>query len=102
MIRRPPRSTLFPYTTLFRSVWSVVQQPVLHVCYGRRGPVAVVLEDELLPTTARHATTDRRSKGVRVELEREGVWGRFTRIRVCSRLANPGGHAHERAFRRGD
>src|SRR5260221_4332630 len=22
MIRRPPRSTLFPYTTLFRSVWS--------------------------------------------------------------------------------
>src|SRR5256885_11903314 len=23
MIRRPPRSTLFPYTTLFRSAWSV-------------------------------------------------------------------------------
>src|SRR3712207_8263576 len=23
MIRRPPRSTLFPYTTLFRSRWSV-------------------------------------------------------------------------------
>src|SRR2546422_7279788 len=22
MIRRPPRSTLFPYTTLFRSCWS--------------------------------------------------------------------------------
>src|SRR5258707_9956985 len=22
MIRRPPRSTLFPYTTLFRSVWN--------------------------------------------------------------------------------
>src|SRR5688572_32446625 len=22
LIRRPPRSTLFPYTTLFRSVWS--------------------------------------------------------------------------------
>src|SRR3712207_9269208 len=22
MIRRPPRSTLFPYTTLFRSVWT--------------------------------------------------------------------------------
>jgi len=21
MIRRPPRSTLFPYTTLFRSLW---------------------------------------------------------------------------------
>src|SRR5256885_2902646 len=23
MIRRPPRSTLFPYTTLFRSIWGV-------------------------------------------------------------------------------
>src|SRR5688572_32456119 len=22
MVRRPPRSTLFPYTTLFRSVWA--------------------------------------------------------------------------------
>src|SRR2546427_6934367 len=24
MIRRPPRSTLFPYTTLFRSLWIAV------------------------------------------------------------------------------
>src|SRR3712207_9192366 len=23
MIRRPPRSTLFPYTTLFRSLWAI-------------------------------------------------------------------------------
>src|SRR5258707_6124119 len=28
MIRRPPRSTLFPYTTLFRSVEGVVVQRV--------------------------------------------------------------------------
>src|SRR5438477_8804186 len=27
MIRRPPRSTLFPYTTLFRSVIAVPEQP---------------------------------------------------------------------------
>src|SRR2546422_2109949 len=26
MIRRPPRSTLFPYTTLFRSQWIVEQR----------------------------------------------------------------------------
>src|SRR2546427_1034303 len=26
MIRRPPRSTLFPYTTLFRSSWRVWEQ----------------------------------------------------------------------------
>src|SRR3712207_7536076 len=41
MIRRPPRSTLFPYTTLFRS------QPVLHVLRGadaarRNGRVSLV------------------------------------------------------------
>src|SRR3712207_7534500 len=29
MIRRPPRSTLFPYTTLFRSVPRELQQKVL-------------------------------------------------------------------------
>src|ERR1039458_5162739 len=28
MIRRPPRSTLFPYTTLFRSLEQLHQQPV--------------------------------------------------------------------------
>src|SRR2546430_3664186 len=27
MIRRPPRSTLFPYTTLFRSPTSILTQP---------------------------------------------------------------------------
>src|SRR3712207_7185093 len=26
MIRRPPRSTLFPYTTLFRSLWLTLSQ----------------------------------------------------------------------------
>src|SRR5258705_1331947 len=25
MIRRPPRSTLFPYTTLFRSIWLLLR-----------------------------------------------------------------------------
>src|SRR2546422_11492256 len=27
MIRRPPRSTLFPYTTLFRSIWALARPP---------------------------------------------------------------------------
>ena len=26
MIRRPPRSTLFPYTTLFRSIWILIKE----------------------------------------------------------------------------
>src|SRR3712207_8202742 len=36
MIRRPPRSTLFPYTTLFRS-----QHHRLEVAHGIEGQVAV-------------------------------------------------------------
>src|SRR5256885_6725288 len=36
MIRRPPRSTLFPYTTLFRS-----DQPRGDQRRGREGPVGV-------------------------------------------------------------
>src|SRR2546429_6992911 len=31
MIRRPPRSTLFPYTTLFRSIGMVDQSNVFHM-----------------------------------------------------------------------
>src|SRR3712207_7434348 len=36
MIRRPPRSTLFPYTTLFRSLHGEVQTALLLevVCHG--------------------------------------------------------------------
>src|SRR3712207_7988938 len=29
MIRRPPRSTLFPYTTLFRSLWADARRRAL-------------------------------------------------------------------------
>src|SRR2546422_10946104 len=64
MIRRPPRSTLFPYTTLFRSRYSVADrqsEDVLEYCeregmgflpwyplaagsLARRGPVARVAQ----------------------------------------------------------
>src|SRR5260221_3375417 len=32
MIRRPPRSTLFPYTTLFRSLTIFDRRIIIHVC----------------------------------------------------------------------
>src|SRR2546430_8277836 len=38
MIRRPPRSTLFPYTTLFRSVIGVDWRVPLDVAWERMGP----------------------------------------------------------------
>src|SRR5690349_23935859 len=34
MIRRPPRSTLFPYTTLFRSLASATNQLGMVIRYG--------------------------------------------------------------------
>src|SRR2546430_1567762 len=49
MIRRPPRSTLFPYTTLFRSSEGL---PWHHFLYSPRLP---------LPTPPRRLTQDRKS-----------------------------------------
>src|SRR5256885_9591165 len=42
MIRRPPRSTLFPYTTLFRSSSHTIRRPVIFDCVIKAGwPVVV-------------------------------------------------------------
>src|SRR5258708_13382759 len=63
MIRRPPRSTLFPYTTLFRSLLDAVdrrrreqQREQPHHEAGRRDPEPVVGLLALL-----FASTDRKS-----------------------------------------
>src|SRR3989475_3599088 len=48
MIRRPPRSTLFPYTTLFRSVYLDVLRSV--VASGH-GAILLVPEIALTPQT---------------------------------------------------
>src|SRR5256884_9358277 len=39
MIRRPPRSTLFPYTTLFRSNENALAAENMHKAYGLRDKV---------------------------------------------------------------
>src|SRR2546427_5004110 len=45
MIRRPPRSTLFPYTTLFRSL--VIQNPTAEkVIAGRQTVFGVYVQDD--------------------------------------------------------
>src|SRR3712207_8620161 len=43
MIRRPPRSTLFPYTTLFRSQARGCRVPVNHVSFGVRREIARIV-----------------------------------------------------------
>src|SRR3712207_7907934 len=45
MIRRPPRSTLFPYTTLFRSVEALVGNGTLvEVCASEMGEKVLAYE----------------------------------------------------------
>src|SRR3989442_11037712 len=52
MIRRPPRSTLFPYTTLFRSEW---------FCAAVRSLVGSVIGNSLLVLGAAMLVGDRKS-----------------------------------------
>src|SRR5256712_6364686 len=47
MIRRPPRSTLFPYTTLFRSPRDKIVWDVGHQAYGHK---AITGRCDRLPT----------------------------------------------------
>src|SRR2546427_6690529 len=54
MIRRPPRSTLFPYTTLFRSQAGRVVGEGWHAEYG--GPHAEVVALQAAGAAARGAT----------------------------------------------
>src|SRR3712207_6880398 len=63
MIRRPPRSTLFPYTTLFRSGEGAERDQCVH----RRGAVAQVDPGGLVerPGTPHH---DRSGQGQRQPL----------------------------------
>src|SRR5437016_11543100 len=60
MIRRPPRSTLFPYTTLFRSLaW------IEHLS-STRSPIASPMESSPLPTGS---SASRRSEEHTSELQ---------------------------------
>src|SRR5256885_11199352 len=53
MIRRPPRSTLFPYTTLFRSHVGLIRPHVRHRDVEPRGGVRGALHAGVHPAEAR-------------------------------------------------
>src|SRR3712207_7992359 len=53
MIRRPPRSTLFPYTTLFRSEHEDPSERVDHVIEHGAGDVGEVVREEHAPREER-------------------------------------------------
>src|SRR2546429_6465384 len=59
MIRRPPRSTLFPYTTLFRSSFETDYA----IGQGLRSPDSSSRQREQLRTRARRTTGNERYRG---------------------------------------
>src|SRR5205809_5470697 len=64
MIRRPPRSTLFPYTTLFRSPQGLAREPAAHVLSEERDALVIVARQE-----ARHVRRQDRSEEHTSELQ---------------------------------
>src|SRR5260370_33132328 len=76
MIRRPPRSTLFPYTTLFRSQPSnnrAMRQPFLVIrrCVGQ--PILAVLFSLFLSTSLSAAQPQQPTPPIRVNVNRVNV-----------------------------
>src|SRR5256885_16379077 len=66
MIRRPPRSTLFPYTTLFRSVWGESRRSAACRRSVNRKILALAAALAALPLSAR---ADSRSEEHTSELQ---------------------------------
>src|SRR2546422_8191867 len=58
MIRRPPRSTLFPYTTLFRSSALAGSDERRRIAWPRTGGHEVVAFEELMQRRPYNAVTD--------------------------------------------
>src|SRR2546429_6800864 len=57
MIRRPPRSTLFPYTTLFRSLALMAVAVVLAACgYSLRGNLPDRIKTVAVPRSEEHTS----------------------------------------------
>src|SRR2546425_12694784 len=90
MIRRPPRSTLFPYTTLFRSLLLAVHRLVRYRPRGRghRGPLPPAppasgraVDCEPGPLITSDTCEDARSPGRRRNEQGTGP-GRYTEGRV--------------------
>src|SRR5256885_5144442 len=70
MIRRPPRSTLFPYTTLFRSGYDADEEAACRILFEAAKRTDRVLSDEechrLLKQVAWHSSSERDRKSTRL------------------------------------
>src|SRR2546422_2311457 len=61
MIRRPPRSTLFPYTTLFRSVSDSPQERLIHAMINFDKPLVAAVHGAAVGGGTTMLTQDRKS-----------------------------------------
>src|SRR5438094_2043599 len=90
MIRRPPRSTLFPYTTLFRSSWIRSPQRLMKMagCTSRKMPITLIArlkENRHLPRRSEEHTSELQSPYdlvCRLLLEKKKQKGRHDNIRA--------------------
>src|SRR3712207_2198573 len=110
MIRRPPRSTLFPYTTLFRSAGVVVDEHLAHARGRQRlgdepGGLVVVGDDvDLLAAQLGDDHAHARAAGADAGADRvDAVGVRDDRdLRAVARLAGDVGDLHQAVGDLGD
>src|SRR2546422_2764394 len=86
MIRRPPRSTLFPYTTLFRSLYFTEwNDPARHVTYSLHQRIDLRSEEHTSELQSRlHLVC-------RLLLEKKKIQGRTNVCLLYLRIAQPRG-----------
>src|SRR2546426_7983996 len=97
MIRRPPRSTLFPYTTLFRSLPRVLHEAVGE---GVRLLLVLQLQHEALAQIARvpHAAAGGDRKSTRLNSSHLVI----SYAVFCLKKKNQGGPTHQVMRWKGD
>src|SRR3712207_8644600 len=67
MIRRPPRSTLFPYTTLFRSRVHTKEGTNARACTSSTTSPAKAISPKMLPPSTTESVTSPSSGSIRSE-----------------------------------
>src|SRR5256884_5455485 len=99
MIRRPPRSTLFPYTTLFRSTVKYSQQDIVSIRAKIRFSTLIVLppNEDILDFRSEEHTSELQSRlhlVCRLLLEKKKRTC-STHCHVCATAASPSATRHE-------
>src|SRR3989449_8653453 len=98
MIRRPPRSTLFPYTTLFRSAGEVgfegddlLRKPAAEMRRIRGKRIAMILQDPMASLNPLFTIGDQVAEPIRIHegAGRRGAWVRARELLRAVRISAP-------------